>query len=284
MKFMLNTLIRIIPKPIKSFIKALPYYLQDTIDILLRRRAPLIPPTWLMFNGPRSAAVFIENGEEFLSYYTEICGLKTNERILDVGSGIGRKTIPLIKYLDEEGCYEAFDVSEKGINWCRKKISSKYTNFNFRLVNVYNGCYNPKGEYAPSEFEFPYDDGSFDFVVLASVFTRMLPDGMENYFKEINRVLDPNKGRCLISYFLLNDESMKLIGAGKSTQMLNYETAGYRTVNPDMPECAVGYPERYVLDLYTNNNLEVKKPIHYGSWCGRDKFLSYQDIIIANKI
>lgn len=30
--------------------------------------------------------------------------------------------------------------------------------------------------------------------------------------------------------------------------------------------------------------MNIVEPIHYGLWCGRDEFLSYQDIILAKKI
>jgi hypothetical protein len=49
------------------------------------------------------------------------------------------------------------------------------------------------------------------------------------------------------------------------------------------PEAVTGYEEDAVLALYDKYNLEIKKPIHYGAWCGREKFLSYQDLILAFK-
>ena len=37
-------------------------------------------------------------------------------------------------------------------------------------------------------------------------------------------------------------------------------------------------------ELYKQVDLTIEKPIYYGSWSGREDFLSYQDIIIARKI
>jgi len=39
----------------------------------------------------------------------------------------------------------------------------------------------------------------------------------------------------------------------------------------------------FVRALYDKYNLEIKEPIHYGGWCGRETFLSYQDLILAFK-
>jgi len=50
------------------------------------------------------------------------------------------------------------------------------------------------------------------------------------------------------------------------------------------PEAAIAYEESFIHDCYQRNGLLIKQAIHYGSWCGRREFLSYQDIVIANKL
>jgi len=164
----------------------------------------------------------------------------------------------------------------------QKNISSKYPNFHFRLAELFNKRYNPKGKYKASEYKFPYGNESFDFVFAKSVFTHMLPQDMENYFSEIARVLRRGK-RCLISFFLLNEESLKLINAKKSTLDFKYDFEKYRTIDPNTPESAVCYDEAFILGLYKKYGLKINQPIRYGSWCGRLNFLSYQDIIIASR-
>jgi hypothetical protein len=56
--------------------------------------APMVPPVEDMFDGPGSLAEFKANGDEFLNIYKEICRLQPDEKMLDVGIGIGRKTLP----------------------------------------------------------------------------------------------------------------------------------------------------------------------------------------------
>jgi hypothetical protein len=36
--------------------------------------APMVPPLWMMFDGPRNLEVFKENGEEFLKIYRDVRG------------------------------------------------------------------------------------------------------------------------------------------------------------------------------------------------------------------
>ena len=144
------------------------------------------------------------------------------------------------------------------------------------------GAYNPTGKYKPSDFRFPYPDESFDVVLLASVFTHMLPADVKHYMHEIVRVLKPG-GRTLITFFLLNEESSALSKEGKASFNFEHEMQGYRTTNVDNPEAAIAYPEAFVRDLYGECGLELREPLRYGTWCGRTNGMSGQDVVIAVK-
>ncbi len=155
-----------------------------------------------------------------------------------MGCGIGRKTLFLTGYFSTRGAYEGIDIVKPGVDWCSRKISSKYPNFRFQLIDVYNKYYHPAGKQRASDYRFPFPDGSFDFVTLGSVFTHMLPKDTENYLAEVRRVLK-SEGRCLISWFLLNPESDGLIRSSKSTLNLTFHVEGVcRTMNPANPESA----------------------------------------------
>jgi ubiquinone/menaquinone biosynthesis C-methylase UbiE len=225
---------------------------------------------------------FVSVGNEFLAFFTNLCDLKPDETILDVGCGIGRMAIPLTKYLNNNGTYHGFDIVGPGIDWCNNNITSKHPNFHFQLVEIYNKAYNPNGTVRTREFRFPYDDDSFDFVFLTSVFTHMLPDDIDHYLDEINRVLKSG-GRCLITFFLLNKDSCELIKKGESTLNFRYGRAICKFEKWQMPECAIAYQEDFIRGLYKTKLLHIKTPIYYGNWCGRENTLTYQDIITAEK-
>lgn len=246
----------------------------------------LIPPqNMIEFVGSTSDENFKRMGKSFLRHFLKLGNLQPEDKVLDVGCGVGRLALPLIDYLQNGGAYEGFDIVAPGIEWCEKNITPKYKNFRFHLADVYNQYYNPNGKYQGYEYKFPYPDEEFDFIFLTSVFTHLLLKEMENYLSEIARVLKPG-GRCFITFFLLNSESIQLIEANLSSQNFQYnlELDGkVRTTNPDIPESAIALDEEIVRNLYQKYNLEIIEPIHYGMWCDRQQFLSYQDIIVAVK-
>ena len=187
---------------------------------------------------------------------------------------------PLTTYLTS-GSYQGFDVMADGIRWCRRAISSRHKNFHFEVADIYNGVYNPSGRSSASNYRFPFEDAHFDFVFLTSVFTHLLPDDVENYLREVSRVMKPG-GRCLTTFFLLNPESRSLINAGRSTFAFTIDNGRYATVAGESSEAAIAYDEAYVSNLFDENGLR-HRDVRYGNWCRRADGFDYQDLIFATK-
>ena len=276
-------LARIIPESIKPLLRKIyyfPVYLAHRVKFSAHG-TDMVPPASMVFVG---IGDFERVGKEFRRYFIELGALKSCERILDVGCGIGRMAIPLTEYLSSEGRYEGFDIVREGIEWCTGRITPRFGNFRFQHSDVFNKHYNPGGKIAAADYRFPFDDASFDFAFLTSVFTHMFPRDLENYLSELARVLKPG-GRCLITLFLLNEESRTAISAGRSELDFRHEVpGGCLTSSPKDPEAAIAYDERTMFDLFERFGLKVGQPVHYGSWCGREEHLSFQDIVVATKV
>jgi SAM-dependent methyltransferase len=274
-----QTLKRLLPEAVKSVLRDAADLSVDSLDWLLGRHDPLTPPRRLARNV---GGDFKRVGENVLQYLVQFGELQPQDAVLDVGCGCGRVAVPLTRYLNERGSYEGFDVDARAIQWCVRNITPRYPGFHFQAADMYSKRYNPTGKYQASEYDFPYGGKTFDCVFLTSVFTHLLPGDVEKYLAEVSRVMK-DSGRCLITFFLLNAESRRLVETGKSPLDFSHDFGKYRLADPDVPERAVAYEEAFVMELYEKCGLQVQEPIRYGSWCGRSQALDYQDIILASK-
>ena len=242
----------------------------DARDRLSGRADRLVPPRRLDYAGHSD---FVDTGAEFMSYFVELGGLQPHHSVLDVGCGMGRMARPLVGYLDDAGTYDGFDVNRGGIGWCRRRYA-RHKNFHFQVADLYNRRYNPRGAHAAAEYRFPYDDATFDLAIATSVLTHLLEAEAAHYLDEIKRVLKP-EGRALVTFFLLNDESRALIEEGKSALAFLDPDDHVSVLDADLPEEAVAYDEQWVRE-----RLDVAD-VKWGSWCGREEFTSFQDLVVA---
>jgi SAM-dependent methyltransferase len=248
-----------------------------------REGRPLPPPQHLIDVLGIGGGDFLAIGDQFARYLRDLCGLDTNGSVLDIGCGLGRMAVPLTEYLGATGSYAGFDISQESIAWCTKTITSLHPNFRFQFADIRNKQYNPKGHFLGSEFSFPYQNESFDCVFAASVFTHIRPREVERYLAETRRVLRP-EGRCLLTFFVLNAESLCAMGQGKSQFDFRHDMGGFWTVNKEVPEGAIAYREADVRTMLQSAMLEPVEPMLYGGWSGRDTWFDGQDIVIASKV
>lgn len=225
---------------------------------------------------------FESSGAEFMSYCRLLVGLRPAERVLDVGCGCGLMALQLKDYLDARGGYTGLDIHAPSVEWCRRRISPAHPNFEFARIDVQSDAYNPRGRHAAEEYVFPYADESFDVVLLKSVFTHLRPGAVENYLKEVARLLSPG-GRALATFFLLDERQEALRREGLNRIEFKYGEGVWRHAYRESPESAVAYREDFVLGLLDRHGLALKRPVIYGSWSGRREGLSFQDMLLLER-
>lgn len=272
-----NSFAKLVPSILKPILKKIFYLILDIKYYLLRDKSEMVPP-------PSNSGMhnYLEIGQEFFQYFVDLGGLKSTDKVLDIGCATGRMALPLTSYLTSAASYDGFDIQHRQIDWATKNITSQFPNFRFTCVDVTNPAYSSNGASADT-FRFPYEENCFDFIFLTSVFTHMLPGNLSNYLREIQRVLKDH-GNCLATFFILNKESRENISNGASTVKFCHEIEGCLTDNPEIPEEAIAYDWDNLLGFLSQAGLKIEKPIRYGSWCGRKDFLSYQDIVILSPI
>lgn len=256
------------------------YYLPvDMYEGLTGKRSAMIPPKGAIFTG---SGDFIRQGENFLNHFINLGGLQPQHRILDVGCGMGRMAIPLTGFLNESGSYEGFDIIDKGIQWCKKHIATRYPNFNFTLVRLNNRLYNNDGD-AAATFRFPYPDESFDFVLLTSVFTHMLPEDVKRYMHEIRRVLKKD-GRCFATFFILDQDAIQFMQR-QDAPFFPHPKGDYYLHNLQVPEANIGFIPAFIDRTCQSSGLKLDH-FYPGWWSGRPRANAsdFQDILIFTRI
>jgi SAM-dependent methyltransferase len=246
----------------------------DLFDTALRRRDPLTPPRRLMFVGDGDFRAI----GDFKRLFVELGGLRAEDDVLDVGSGVGRMAVPLTGFL--KGRYEGFHIVPKGVRWCSQAITPRFPNFRFQVADVYSHRYNRGGSSPAQSYRFPFEDDSFDFVFLTSVFTHLLPPDAANYVRESARVLRPG-GTCFATFFLLNEESEEGLSQGRAQLSFAFTGEGCRFNHERIPEAAVAYPETNVLGQFEEAGL--RPIVHHGAWSGRPNGVTLQDIVVAGR-
>ncbi len=250
-----------------------------------RRLEDFVPPPEIFVAREDYARV----ARKLFETLVQVSDLRAGERVLDVGCGAGRVAAPLVDHLGPDGSYEGFDRNAQRVEWCNTQIAPLHPNFRFQTVAAFNSPAQ-KGTVPAADVTFPYGDTEFDLAFLFSVFTHMLPDGVERYLAEIARVLKPG-GRTVITWFLLNDESLYALEQQQGRRRdpapnaqeaaFRHDLGVYRVSDRAHPETVVAYDEKFVLDAYRRSGLEVEQPIRYGSWIGREGTLLNQDLVLA---
>ncbi|HEU4656294.1 MAG TPA: class I SAM-dependent methyltransferase [Capillimicrobium sp.] len=244
---------------------------EDALDRARGRRDPLVPPRrrW----GSVGQGDFVAIGDEFLAHLVELADLTPASDVLDAGCGIGRIARPLAGFLTT-GTYAGFDVDRDAIGWCASRYPAD--RFRFDVADLRNARYNPHGTEDATSYRFPYDDDSFDVVVMTSVLTHLLAPAAERYLAESRRVLRPG-GRLLATFFLLDDDSRAAIAAGRAA--IGFFDAEAETAIADqaVPEEAVAYDAGWVRERVPVERIEP------GAWRGAGvaRPRSFQDIVIA---
>jgi SAM-dependent methyltransferase len=221
---------------------------------------------------------------EYLAYLTLMCDVRRDSKILEIGCSHGRTSRGLLQYLRSPGCYFGFDVDKAQIQEATIRITSISQVFKYLHSNIYNRHYNPDGKMSARDFVFPFDDSTFDCVYAASVFTHLLPEELENYFRQTERVLKKT-GKVLFSFFVLDYYQ----GPG-TTISTNYEfdhcynddqQVGVKY--PEFPDNTIAYGEKRIREYADIAGLKVLK-ISKGLWSNSPGIaVNEQDLVVLGK-
>ena len=205
--------------------------------------------------------------------------------VLELGCGVGRDAIPLIKLIGQEGTYLGTDIDRETIDWCQTHITKRHPNFRFEFFDIQNDLYNPNGMLSTGECPIPTGNGSVDLVILQSVFTHVPEEDIAFYMSEFSRVLRPG-GIVYATFFLIDDETLNRIRNSVSFKFPDQVNEGAWVHDARNPSSARGYSFDKIQSLLTNTQLVTHQGPFYGSWSERAPSAQVdtgQDLIIFMK-
>lgn len=223
---------------------------------------------------------FREIGAEFLGHLVRIGGLQPDDRVLDIGSGLGRIAIPLTQYLSATTTYLGLDPAKEGIAWSQRHVTPTYPNFRFKHLDVAHEIYNPNGLHRGETLVLPVGDRSIDFAFMVSVVTHLPPAEVIVYAREAFRVLAPG-GRLFITNFMM-DESAQ--APGVKDPRCDFKRSGDGPdwyIDQATKYGAVAFDDGWLESVLTQAGFRIALR-SLGHWRGT-RAAHYQDIIVATK-
>jgi SAM-dependent methyltransferase len=232
------------------------------VESLARRRGALLPPRRLLARTSSPTPAEFTAGGLVALECCRLGGLRPEDRILDIGSGVGRVAIPLTGYLGPDGAYTGVDMWRDGIDWCDKTITPRFPNFSFRHLDLRHDSLNASGSTPVEAVHLPMDNAVFDFVMLGAINHLTAPQ-LTALVTEAGRVLRPG-GTYVGTWFIFDDRSRARL-----------PPAAVRVACDDATMRAA----------LAAGSLRLRS--HYpGHWRGPDAssgFQTFQDVVIADK-
>ena len=263
---------RVLPRPVVNGVWNLA---SDVKDLSVRLSSPHTPRPWRVWHNV-GGGDFHQIGQQYFDWFRVSARLKPNAHVLDMGCGAGRLAFPLADYLDAEGAYTGFDLSERALGFARRHIRGA-AQFTFVRADVQSREYGGAGEKATG-YRFPADADSVDAALAISLFSHLLPEDAAAYLREAARVLKPGGRLCLTGF---------LVEPGMALEGVVLPLAPFRdgawTADPNEPERAIGY-ERAVFEGWLQDaGLRLAEPVEPGHWSGLSRIGEFQDRIIVEK-
>jgi SAM-dependent methyltransferase len=214
---------------------------------------------------------FEQIGKAHIDSYRRHVGLESHMTVVELGCGIGRDAFQLIDLLGESGRYIGIDVTRDSIIWCQNSITPRHPNFTFHHFDAENELYNPYGTKTSMEFRLPVADGSVDRIILASVFTHLLPAEVLHYMREFHRVLKPS-GLVYASFFLYSQEAIAAAQIrGKTPWRATFAYPlgnGAYGNDPIYPRGSVAFTDAAMRRMIDASGLRLMRPYLKGWWSG----------------
>ena len=226
---------------------------------------------------------FIKQGEHQLDLLIKYIGLESHQHILDIGCGQGRTAVALTQYLTAAGRYDGIDIMPDAIDWCQKRIQSRYPQFKFYLIESDNQLYQTS-DVINKDIRLTFSDHHFDKCFLFSVFTHLTQSFVSEYLFEISRVLKQGE-QCLCTMFIYDQEHEAYITSDNDGMTFPHDQGGYQLMSDQIEEANVAYSKSLLLEMVDRAGMKMSHYVdgYWKDWVNKSDDNSFQDIVVLQK-
>lgn len=215
----------------------------------------------------------------------QMCKIKSNSNVLDLGSGAGRIAMGFSQVLNSSAQYHGIDVWKSGINWCKKNITGSHPNFIFHYIkpknNYYFSWFKPKKPENVFRFEF-LEDSTFDCVFAISLFTHLLEEDLMQYYREVHRVMKSD-GFFYSTFFVIDDAAKAHIErTGDHKILLESEAKPGLWYAYRGQYFFAGFSPQRLQKIFSTIGFEVVESSP-GTWAQKPNGRNYQDVYLLKK-
>ena len=130
-------------------------------------------------------------------------GLTADDALFEIGCGVGRLAYEVAHFLSPRGRYAGIDISPDAIAWLDANYARRVSNFRFDLIDARNPLHRPDASTTADTIRFPHPDATFDFACAFAVFMHMQIPEIENYLRELRRVVRPG-ARTFVTFMAIS--------------------------------------------------------------------------------
>ena len=214
---------------------------------------------------------------------------KTDNKVLDVGCGVGLLLNSIKPYLGSKGAYIGIDVMKNEITFSKKHYPK---DFYFKHIDSKNPFYSSDQK---DKVKWEFENSSFDIITALSVWTHLNEEDAFFYMSEVSRVLKKN-GKAFITFFSLDKEYTNFQNENldekskfhlQTKKQYIYDKKAYDSNDwfypswAKIPERAIGITNLGLSRLFEKNNLKIVKHLK-GTW-KETPGIFFQDIYILKK-
>jgi cyclopropane fatty-acyl-phospholipid synthase-like methyltransferase len=207
--------------------------------------------------------------------------LKRNHKVLEIGCGAGRIANGLFHYLNQEGKYLGLDVHPEIIDWCKKFITTRNSNFQFKQLTLSNNYYYQKNNNKFNQYNFDFlGEQKFDCIFAVATFNHLRLEDTQQYLQQIGKRLK-NNGVAYFTCFIIDEEFFEFQEKNNLHRGLKQDSAGV-WYGYERQSSFTGYEIPTLKYLLDDANLKIIT-YHPGSWAQKKRSRLYQDWLLVEK-